>query len=859
MFVTKSNKRLNLLRVDDDFASLVDIKQNGDLIFQFHYSFSQTDALKNNARSIEIIVYHGNVSIGKTLDSKKSDGEVEKELMKSSSMLDASRDKAKSAIGKAVEDILSKVSNEDASRIASGVKKSSVKSFNKTKITCSRAGEVKRKGQSVLKSGSTLSNPEKRDGVDVKSSTMKMILNRGIDPSDVVKTSHQSLTSYDVFSGFRKITRMNSSDDDDITKLRDSLVSPSLQISRDSDSTSDNELLHVIQSVVDDSSNISTTIVIPAVRSSNAGPIVRGKILSVGTRSTSLYTVCFSVLDSSGTIIDSVTKTFDTSAHVTIFNTPKEPPTVRVCPGSVSSKSNLSITQVDNRAQRVNVYRKFVSSSDFSIDPYEYVGTYDLTRGRTVLVDADAPISSCVIYRVIPVSFDGTMSYEFSNVVIRPTKVTSQNFAAVTAIPFLDGIKISVNNLPTGVVAVRVVGRNSSTLSDWLTVGSTVSIKDPSIDEVVVTDEEVSPDNVYEYVADIVMRDGTVKRTGHSIVEFIPFNRGYVNVSIEGLTVTDALSSDSRLTDYIGRKVVSFTIKGVVSDKEHDSLKKMLIAQNLYEHYSDSMTEEREKLASVISYGVKRIDTLTGEVVDFGIVSSETFNESDYLEEKSSQPMIVGRKYRYEVTPMIREPETMFETIVKTSVDKLTMKKYSYSPAKFMHPLSLRTGTVTSESTRSCRHAKSSMSFGKLGQTVSVDVDLSEPTLNIVNVRVTRFDRTTNVLTWQLTSSFELVDHFLILKDIQGVITIVGKVHSTLSRGQYTYVHQLTSRDSGSIRYRIIPVFNTYSRGAEYVTSSVFVDPEDVDPKSGVAKSSIISKTNSSNLLESPYVNRVAK
>jgi len=183
-----------------------------------------------------------------------------------------------------------------------------------------------------------------------------------------------------------------------------------------------------------------------------------------------------------------------------------------------------------------------------------------------------------------------------------------------------------------------------------------------------------------------------------------------------------------------------------------------------------------------------------------------------------------GHIYRYEIYPCLRAPETLFDQFTKTSTDATTNKPYTWSPAKFLHPLALNQGVIVSATGAAQRYAKDPMAFGVVGSITTVEASFDNDTAKIVNQTATPFNRALNIITWQVQGDITQVDHFLLLKTVNGVRTMLGKAHSEFPYGACQYFHPVTHSDNGPISYVIIPVMNDYQVGPATTTNTVIVD-----------------------------------
>ena len=121
------------------------------------------------------------------------------------------------------------------------------------------------------------------------------------------------------------------------------------------------------------------------------------------------------------------------------------------------------------------------------------------------------------------------------------------------------------------------------------------------------------------------------------------------------------------------------------------------------------------------------------------------------------------------------------------------------------------------------RSPKDALSHGAIGSVEVVDVSFDSDPARIVGQSAARFDSRLNVVTWKVEGNLSQVDHFLVLKDVHGVRTAIGKVHSEFEFGNALFLHDTNERDEGELRYVVIPIFNDYSVGDEATTNSVII------------------------------------
>jgi hypothetical protein len=167
----------------------------------------------------------------------------------------------------------------------------------------------------------------------------------------------------------------------------------------------------------------------------------------------------------------------------------------------------------------------------------------------------------------------------------------------------------------------------------------------------------------------------------------------------------------------------------------------------------------------------------------------------------------------------------MFETFQKSMVDRITKKPYKFSPSKFLHPITLKRGTIVSSIGLKTKYGQDQMFYGTIGLSKTLDVSFDKIIAEIVDFNVTQFTKNTNLLTWRIQGLIEKVDHFILMKEVNGIRTIIGKAHSEFEYGNCQFYHNLTRRDIGELRYVIVAVYDDYN-SSKFVKSNTIVIEE---------------------------------
>lgn len=816
------NRRYNFLDVKDDFAYLRKVYPNGDLEFEFFYNINPQDAILNEAMTVNVMIYSQTIKVKPILENSQVGYIDTRKLI--SNVLQQMPD-AKSAIKQQQDytvafrnsDISSVVNNEIIPQLRAKVPANSIQQLSKSRLQLVQAADIKEDAD-VKPLLTQIAHSFTSDITTINSATLAenptslmhdLITRQGIDPTHIFDLTNRSIPAIDAIGGILRPSSALEFENSPATRLLNYHIFPPETHDRPQTTAQlvGTKVVQVLKNVSQTTVEVSLTLIIP-----------KTALVSNG-QDNSHFTVKFDLINGrSGVAVDTVTKSLDTARHTQLYYTPRRPPIVKVTKSEISTRANLEIKQIDPGASSIQIFRKQFFRAVTDVDHYTLIGTYNVKRNeQSLLVQVDAPQNSPILYRIVPVGDQGTQGYEFTNVVIRPPRYRPIKSLSLTALPIDIGVKLEVRQIPQAVTAIEFKVRNLSTFQTTYTnVGGDVSLIDESIrtsDYVTIVDKNVSPNNIYEYVVRLIYNSGTSELTGTAIVEFLQPEPGKVDTRIDDVVV-----------DLSGDLNVTFTISTTIIDNNIDVVKRLMQQQDIYDQFKGDVDKEREFLKNLIAHNVQRVDLTTGVREDFGVVTVSSFSDIDLRKNQAIQPLVLGHRYRYEVSALLREPETLFDSLVKEKVDQVTKKSYTFSPAKFLHPLALNQGVLVSAAGLKTRFAKAPLSHGAIGAIEAVEISFDDEPARIIDAGASRFDKFLNVISWKVQGSLDAVDHFVIMKDVHGVRTLIGKAHSEFMYGNCQYLHPVSRRDEGSFNYVIVPVFNTYKIGSQVATNDVIVE-----------------------------------
>lgn len=826
MFVAprRTSKKITL---QDDFASLISIGETGDLEFEVTYRINQTDIIRSGVTKVNVSAYvtrKREFSIFENKHGFRADtGEMIQNIL--------NLPRAYRGVVKANENFVLTSTLSDASAFVNNQLVSYVRSpafvrsgnnldrytqAYRTRVSVKPVSQFEDDEGDVAPIIQTNRNnlPDIDFKTTVRQSMKSVMLKKGIDPGRVVDLSRDrtsaSKNSKGVYVPPTRRTGYRWGDDENADIVRQTFTQmipgTTVKVTTSRELTSE-KLIPVIDTVPRDQIDIPVRLLLEASKLSTSKGVI------------SKVFVKLDALNKCGMIVDSIEKELDIAFHLRLFSTPKIAPEVKFSRYESLSKGTLQIFQMDPLATSVRVYRKFVSHITSELDDYVLVGQFSVAKGKgfaTVPIDISRKDTS--VYRIIPVSSEGLVGFEFTNLIINPSGGNKIKFRHVSLSSRIveNGVSLEVRELPADAVAFRILRKNKTIFEkDVTTVGDVATYVDRSKDEQVysIVDNQTKDGNTYEYVVELIYQNGTTDLSGNVLVEYLPLVENLVDTRIVDLqTSADPIKPD-----------VSFRIESKLTDSNLDAVKSLLERQGLSQFFTGDVQQEREKLKSLIAHQVTRVNLTTGQRENFGVVTTAQFTDSELGKINSVLPLKQGYRYRYEVNTLLRAPETLFENLEKSAIDPFTKKAYTFKPSKFLHPITMKKGNILERSAQLTRYAKDDMSFGNVGDLVATEVAFTQERVVITDVKAFKYDRYHVLLQWTLGGSSKLVENFIIVLEENGMQVPIGKAHAIEQKRQYEFIHSLPIGDVGNYVYKIIPIFSNYSMGPESKSNAVLV------------------------------------
>lgn len=528
--------------------------------------------------------------------------------------------------------------------------------------------------------------------------------------------------------------------------------------------------------------------------------------------------VVFELLDSKRSIVvSSIKRKFDYAEHIRVAKLPLNPPAMSYTVNPTTAVATIKIKQVDKYSNGVRIFSKNFRGPAEQ-DSYTLFGSYELSYGNELSLNVPEPLKFPTIYRAVSTA-ESSLGHEFTNIAVSPRRYSDMNEAIITTVCAQGGIEVTVNHVPPTANVVTIV-RRDLTLKEktWTYVGEStlVNVDSTSYTAITATDVGLIPGHLYEYSLNVQHRSGVANKAGKSVIEYIPSTVGTASLSIDNFTTSTTLDGTN----------VKFDIVLSLNDTDESIFLSLLDAAGIRGLDPTQINSIKKNLNDLITCRVRRNNLTTGEIDDFGVFSSKSlsFSEQEFREKRGIKPPSVGHRYRYVVSALVRDAETFVNS--EGEDEKEIVKRgraYRYNPRKFHHPAVVSSGTVFTDNGLRTLFSKSDWEFGEIGLYAYVDLDLSITATPITEIRLTQFDRNTNLITWKYSGDRSTLDHFMVAKRVMGIQTMLGKVHSLLNDGNYFYYHNFDKPDVGTLQYVVIPIYNDYVVGNKATTSEILV------------------------------------
>jgi hypothetical protein len=788
----KRQKTKRLLNIGQYYANLLNVNAAGDHVYELTYDISVGDAFKHNGLQVVVSVYSRILPkvtlVTSATDSGKTSSAAVVDFAREqmNRVKSQKREQNKLLITSVNSDITAHIDNS----LVQSLKNGSYVAPKKQKTTILSQTEFQNKNEDVL--SFTLRKDGSFSDVDVNRRRLNFeLLAKASDPSKIVDLSHVSIPAIDSLRGTITKSRITLSKETPDVLLQTSYLTGSLTETR--------QYVTKIETD-DDRVSIPVTVTLPADK----------------LRGLNLVHVRFELKNTqTSEVLESIDKQLAFSEHLRLYYTPRKPPVVGLT-STYRGTANIEIKQVDPQGSYVKIFRKQIGRSTTVYPDYSLLQTLELSPGKSAFVNIEAPEGILNIFRFISVGKLGTYGSDYRNLILKTDNTRQRNQIMLSLLPDDTGVQVVLSDYGTNIVSLQIQVRDLTIFeSTYRNVGQPINVSSGDEEQSIVsyTDQSVYDGHTYEYVVKLINRNGIIENSPPTVVNYVKTQPGKIVTTIEDVVVTSGDKPD-----------VTFKLRSEVIDQNVQLIKNVLDRADLLKYFEGDVSRERAFLNDLLTHSITRTNLKTGQKEDFGIITGDTFIDSAYRDKNSVMPLQLGQKYRYEICALLRSPETLFETLQKQDVDPVTKKKYTFKPSKFLHPMTLRRGVLSSTQGLKLRFGLDELLYGNFGLTKTLDVSFDDQRARPVSLTAARFDRDLVTLNWSIAGAVDQIDHFLIFKEIEGVRTLLSKVHSDFVDDSCAFLHDLQVRDIGEIKYLIMPVYNDYSVGTYVVSNSVVVE-----------------------------------
>ena len=799
----KLQQEANILSVPEgiDVASLETIDDTY-YSYRVYYQVDPSRAAKLGAYKVKITVTRQpktRTQVSTFTIANATNVSIVQALLNSASRTkDAIRATTDSSLFTYVSDVTSKIPNSSASSLQKASFSQTTKTLNLMSVADMTALNIQ---VPVLQTPTVQRSTPASVVIDqtaIKLSSMAMLFNSQLDPATAANKTRLTTTAGAVLAGtLTRAPTINNS------LLVDSFISLAPTI-------------------------LTADTVLPVQSVQTTSYVNVDELLEIPVKDLSLdeFYLTFDLVDGNNVSVETVSRVVKHSKNVAVLLTPTLPPQVFVSSPIKLGKTLLDIKQVDPNAKGVKIYRRAMSfDNQNSTANYVYAGKVDATSNDSWQRFEDVFSNyNPVIYRIIPYNQDGVLASEFEGVVSVAQQTSlvkavaakhTPKFAVILVTTGDSGIRVDVKDIPTGPTALQLFRQDMSTASkNVVALDKPNPITSTGNALVSFTDTTVQTGRIYRYTCKLFYRDGKVVDVPNSAtVEYNPEISNIVNTTLSNMIV---VNQDADMPD------VSFDITTSFIETSEDRVRAALTNQGLLTYYDASI--DQDALQNLVAYRVVRTNNTTGISEDFGVITSKTFSDLAQGVVKGVKPLESGNDYTYLVTTHFRSANTLLANYVKQiTYDNFPSQNYSFSPAKWMHPIVLSKGNLVSESSLVANYAKNQFTFGQVGSISSISVSLSKSQPSIFKATATRVNSTLVKIQWQVQGTLNKIDHFIVTVDTLGNRSIAGKSHNISDSGQFQFIDKLTDGEKGALVYIITPVFHDYTRGNEFKTNRIFV------------------------------------
>lgn len=768
----KSKPRIQVMSTSSRFTEVAYIDKN-EVSFNVYFEIDPEAALDNSVVTCDFRVFDDKKAESPRLKLKALESNAafqRASSKKASALFDRSRD-----ITSGIIDITKYISNDSIKKILSGAP-ARIQKRIKTDDTGLDGSRISQQSSSK--------NEDVKSEIDIKSLYLDMLHRKSKDPAAEINSATFHAPVADVIRGFRTASNLEK-------------VSKKLESARKSLSKKSGLPLSITLKV-----DAGTSLEIPF--------IVKMKKEQIKT-----YTVEILMKSQSLKFKVNFSEAFEN--HII----PTHPPLLQIT--NVGARRVIKVKQRDANSNSVAIYRKRVLGD--STDRFVQILKIPLAFNQETQFVDQSNQPEKMIYRAISFNELSVSSGEFSSVIlpgqISRKKKTEPDNLAILARETQDGIVVSAFNIPSEVIALRLIRKNltiyeSKFSSPTNILNGPIRKIDKISENFEMLDRPSRIDAVYEYKFIMINAYGEeIESQKNAIVHFAgnAADQEQYELSTTSLRVAES-----------GALNVSFQINSSASQSSLDLIYSTLITAGLDSLYVDEIKSNKELFSKIIAFEMLRFDTTSGLNESFGIIEAGVFTDSPSSRKSAGvSQLIQGRRYIYQFRLLIRAPGTIFAETKVSKIDLETGKSYSVEMKKFNAPKTLKKGTLKSTAsqlqvvtktglkTDSSSGSAAEMIQGRTALTGKIAVTIPNSNTFIDNFYVEESQRG-NIIKWRVNEGLQKIDHIIVHAEYNGKMAPLRALHF-FGNSNMIFIDNKLKASIDDVTYYLQAVFQNFQLG----------------------------------------------
>lgn len=817
MKTVKNLNRTQVISLPENYAELVSHDLNGDITYDFCVLLNQRNSFKANSKTLRMTFRENESLYLQKINVNDPPEEVVKQVEnKNSNERGVDRQNSDAAFKRVFFNLESSINSSAV--LTNGDELGQLREHKR--IVVKKKSEISEKSSPIYQK-SVISNIISNETIENLSRSV--IDQENKDPSEVSKQKFL-ISDQEAFAGV--VSKSQALDAESKFRNFDRMSGFILNkaVTNNNSGIAENEMVVVVETV---SENIKKAF-------------KRVKFSSKGLNVDDHFYVTFEILNNKGVTIERYEQKIPHGKNMLQYQKPKVEP--RVHASAISKFKNIfEVTQEDPHAKFINIYSKVLSPNIDNINcHYKFLDQIEVRKEDGTIYWTDEAIgSAATIYRFIAADTNGSNSGAYTNVIARNSlKIASNrnldNYVVLATQNTANGLEVEIKSIPSGYqdISLKRVSSYSSLKTEKFIETEDGYRRYPlsgNKTSVLFLDKDINDGKVYEYFAVLTTLDGySIVANPSRVIEHHRYQDSLVDTFVDTPSVDDAG----------GELDVSFRVESTIRASTVKLTKDLLSKKGMLEFFQSEVAGDKEFLEKLIAHKISRQDLNTGEEAHFVTFHGEYFSDKDNQTYSGAPPLRPGASYQYKISPMLRNPISLFENRKKSFPLKVQIENFNDGAQinasdnttfdvdmyKFSHPIANELGSVLFPGSNRAIHAKNDFEFGLVGIEKTFEVTLDSPLSAISSPRAKKVADRLIKLTWDAIGEKEKIDHYLVILSKNYQEEIIGRTHAIRDTDRIEFYHVLEKDEIAWIRYRIVPVFLDYTHGASETSPGIIIE-----------------------------------